>query len=96
MKNAQEFCNKYRKLGRVWVEEDRWAAEIKRPFKEADKKLVDSLSDSAKILKAKGIASYMAESISNGFKVLSSKEILKSADPDLLQTIKNYLEENIV
>ncbi len=94
IKNAQEFVNKYKNLGRVWVEEDRWVAETKRPFKEAEKKLVDSLSESAKILKAKGIASYMADSIAKGFKVLGSTQLLKSADQDLLKTIKNYLEEN--
>lgn len=95
IKNAQEFVNKYSKLGRVWVEDDKWVAETKRPFKEAEKKLADSLLKSAKILKAKGIASYMADSISKGFKVLKDKDLLKSANEELLKTIKNYLEENL-
>ncbi len=95
IKNSQEFVNKYKKLGRVWVEEDRWVAEVKRQFKEADKKLVDTLSESAKILKAKGIASYMADSIAKGFKVLDAKQLLKTADEELLETIRDYLEENV-
>ena len=95
IKNAEEFVNKYKKLGRVWVEEDRWVAETKRPFKEAEKKLIDTLSEPAKILKAKGIASYMADSIAKGFKVLGPTQLLKSADDELLKIIKNYLEENL-
>jgi len=95
VKNSEEFLNKYRKLGRVWIEEDRWVAEVPRKFREADKKLVDSLKETSKILKAKGIASYMADSIAKGFKVLSSKEILKSANQDLLKTIKDYIEGDI-
>ncbi len=95
VKNAEEFSNKYRPLGRVWVEDDRWVAEIPRKFREADKKLSDSLKETSKILKAKGIASYMADSISKGFKLLTVQELLKTTDQDLLKTIKDYLEEKM-
>ena len=95
IKNAGEFANKYRALGRIWVEEDRWVAEISRKFKQADKKLFHTLSEPAETLKAKGIASYMAESIAKGFKVLNNKQLLKSADGGLLKAIKDYLEESV-
>ena len=95
IKNSQDFVDKYKKIGRVWVEEDRWVAEVPRQFKDARQKIIHSLSDKASILKAKGIANHMAVSISKGFKVLDAKQVLKTGNKDLIEIIRKYLEENL-
>ncbi len=91
VKHSEEFLKKYSK-GRLWVEGDRWCAETKRQFIHAEDKIKDMLSESSEKLKAKGIASHMAESLSQGFKLLSTKEILNYKDKDLLSAVKEYLE----
>jgi tRNA nucleotidyltransferase (CCA-adding enzyme) len=95
---SQEFLKKYKPLGKTWVESNRWVAEVKRQWQEADKKLKDSLSDPLKGLKAKGISSYIAKSVSGKkFRILKEKEILnlakKSRDFGLF--LKHYLEKSI-
>jgi len=81
---ASEFKKKYQRLGKVWVEGDRLAAEVKREFLDARKKLEDTLSDSEKELKAKGIGSYIAKSIAGrrGFKILEETQIIDLAKKD--------------
>ncbi len=91
VKHSEEFLKKYRK-GRLWVEGDKWVAEIKREFTEAEKKIKSVLSQSSKVLKEKGIATHMADSISKGFKLLSTKELLNYKDKDLLKAMKEYFE----
>ncbi|MBI4163652.1 MAG: CCA tRNA nucleotidyltransferase [Candidatus Aenigmarchaeota archaeon] len=91
VKHSEEFLKKY-KSGRVWVEGDRWCAEVKRQFILAEDKIKDTLSESSTTLKSKGIASHMADSLAKGFKLLSTKEILNYKDKDLLSAVKEYLE----
>ena len=92
---SQEFLNKYEPLGKTWVESNRWVAEVRRQWQEADKKLKDSLSDPLKELKAKGISSYIAKSISGKkFRILSGKEILNliKKNQDFGLFLRNYME----
>jgi len=79
---SQEFLKKYRPLGRIEVEGENWIAEIKRRFREAEKKLEDSLKDREEELLAKGIPSHIAKSISKGFRILTPKDILRKARRD--------------
>lgn len=95
---SQEFLNKYKPLGKTWVESNRWVAEVKRQWQDAEKKLKDSLSDPLKGLKAKGISSYIAKSISGKkFKILKEKEILNLAkkNQDFGLFLKHHLERTI-
>lgn len=79
-KHSQEFINKYKGRGRIWIENDHYVAEVERKFTLADEKIKHSLSVGVKTLKQKGIASYIAESIhKHGFKVLNNKQIIKLA-----------------
>jgi tRNA nucleotidyltransferase (CCA-adding enzyme) len=102
---AAEFKKKYQKLGRVWVDGDRFAAEVSRDFLDARAKLEDSLSDPLKQLKAKGIASHIAESIAGkpgkantgaGFKILEEEQVLALARKDrpFGLFLKKYLERD--
>ncbi len=89
--HSNEFLKKY-KHERVWVEGDKWTAEVKRQYTQAERKLKDTLSQPSKVLKESGIASHMADSLAQGFKLLSTKEIVNYKDKDLLRTVKEYFE----
>lgn len=77
-KRARQFLTKYRS-GRTWVEGDCWVAEISRKYQAADAKLRDTLSETAAILRAKGIASLVAESVAKRFALLDEKRMLALA-----------------
>jgi len=100
---AKEFRKKYQKTGRVWVEGDRLVSEVKREFLDARAKLEHSLSDPVKELKAKGIASHIAESIAgkpgakcsgSGFKIIEEEQMLGLAakDRQFGLFLKKYLD----
>jgi tRNA nucleotidyltransferase (CCA-adding enzyme) len=89
-----EFRNKYEKLGKVWVENDAWVAQVPRTFTQASDKLSDSLSDKEHDLLAKGIASYIANSIaSHGFDLLEGQGIIDYASKNngFGVFLRNYL-----
>ena len=96
-KHGDEFIAKYSK-SRVWVEGIYWVAEVTRAFTQADQKLRHSLKDSEANLKAKGIASYPAKSISNNFDVLQPQEILNFAkgNSGFAEFLKDYFEKRVV
>jgi tRNA nucleotidyltransferase (CCA-adding enzyme) len=98
---ATEFKKKYQGLGRVWVEGNKLAAEVSRQYLDARAKLEDTLSDPVKQLRAKGIASHIAESLSasqgTGFKILEEEQILGLARRDRAfgLFLKKYLERDV-
>lgn len=105
---AKEFRKKYERLGKVWVEGDRLATEVRRNYLDARAKLEDTLSNSLKELKAKGIASHIAESIAGsgrkgkaraagGFKILEEELIIARArrDREFGLFLKKYLERGL-
>jgi len=96
--HSDEFITKYQKSGRIWVEGQSWVAEIPRKFTQAEEKLRDSLKDSEKNLKAKGIASAPAKSISKKFDILKPQDILKLAkgNPDFAEFLKSYFGKRVV
>ncbi len=69
--NSRKFVEKYKK---VFVIEDRLASEVERKFDLAINKIRDSLEKEEKILKAKGIPSYIAEEISKWKEITNETE----------------------
>lgn len=81
VRNSKKFLNQHEKaLVKPYVEENRWAAIVKRKFKTAKQKIVDSLSVPERILLAKGIPSYIAQQISKKFSVREENFIVKLAE----------------
>ncbi len=77
-RHSESFLKKYRPLGRILVDDEgRWVAEVPRKWKQAEAKMRDSLSDSLKVLREKGIPSYVAKSVSKDFRLLKLDGILK-------------------
>jgi len=97
-KRVEEFRNKYEKIGRVWVEDEFWFAELRREFTEADKKIKDFLKDSEKELHKKGMPSYIAKSLSKKFAIMKDKEILKTVKetPEFGEFLHDYFEREMV
>jgi len=97
-KRAEEFLKKYKPLGRVWVENEYWVAEVKRPHLGAKEKLASSLSEKKNILLQKGIASYIAENIAKGFIIYEDKKALAlaKANKEFFEFLKNYFEKKMV
>ncbi|MFH7880568.1 MAG: CCA tRNA nucleotidyltransferase [Candidatus Aenigmatarchaeota archaeon] len=76
--NSKRFLEAHKEcLNGPYIENERWVVEVERKFKNAREKIIDSLSKSVEILKAKGIPNYIAEALSKGFEVLDSKNIEK-------------------
>jgi len=75
-----------------------WVSEVKRNFTHADQKLRDSLKENEKNLKAKGIASYPAKSISKKFDILQPKEILNFSKRNscFAEFLKDYFGKRVV
>lgn len=75
-KNSKDFISKYKNeaIAGPWVEDDRWVVEVKRKFRTAKEKIIDSLSKPVEILKAKGIPNYLAEKIAEKFEVINETE----------------------
>lgn len=95
-KRTKEFLNKYDDPIARYVEDDKWVVEIEREWKMAGKKLADSLNCSEDILKEKGIPSYLAESISEEFRILEGKKITKLLkDEEFARFLSEYFNKNI-
>lgn len=94
-KHSKEFIDKYKKE-KIWVEGDRYVAETKRKFLTAKEKLKDILSKNAEELKSEGIASYVSQSIANGYTLLDENELLKYAkrDKDFKSFFAYYLKKH--
>ncbi len=78
-KNSKDFIKKYKDIAinGPYIRDDRWRVEVKREWKSALGKLKDSLSDKEKILREKGIPSYIATEIMEGFEILKDQKISK-------------------
>ncbi len=92
-KDAMRFLEKYKNpMNGPFVEGDKWTVEIKREFTKAHEKILDSLKNNPKILKAKGIPNYVSDQLPKGFEVISDKKkIIKLLKDKRLGTfLKNY------
>ncbi len=72
-KHSKQFTEKY-KGSKVYVEGKRWVAEVERKYRKVEDLLQDFLRRNKKRLMADGVRSYIAESISKGFEILTNKE----------------------
>ncbi|MEM5811534.1 MAG: CCA tRNA nucleotidyltransferase [Candidatus Aenigmatarchaeota archaeon] len=77
IKNYKNFLEKYKNAFKVYIENNRWVAIVKRNFENVKEKLIDSLKEKKEILIAKGIPSYIAESISKKFEIIEDLKIEK-------------------
>jgi len=95
-KHSNQFLSKY-KNNRILIEDVRWAAEIERVYKNAEKILYDFLSSPQEKLKESGIGSYIAESLSKGFEILDNREMMHliEFDQEFRTFISQYLSKNL-
>ena len=97
-KHSDQFIKKYKPRGRLMVDDHHWTAEIPREWKKAEGKLKDSLSDPVKVLQAKGIPKYIAQSVSKRFRLLRREDVLKMVKrkKELGEFILDYLEKQVL
>lgn len=74
-KNSNNFREHYKDALRLYVEGDKWVAEIKRKFRTPEGKLMESLRRDVKTLQEKGIPGYIADSMSKSFKILMDEKV---------------------
>ena len=82
---SKNFIKKYkdRAINGPFVQGQFWVVELDRKFRTAKDKITDSLNDSLKILKAKGIPSHIATSISKRYTLVTDpKRIIALAKKD--------------
>jgi tRNA nucleotidyltransferase (CCA-adding enzyme) len=83
--DSERFIKKYKSRSETgpFIEKNFWCVEVKRKFTSAREKLMDSLKDELKVLKAKGIPSYVAEKIVKKFEIIyESEKIMKLVKKD--------------
>jgi tRNA nucleotidyltransferase (CCA-adding enzyme) len=95
---SKNFVKKYktRAINGPFVEDGFWVVELKRRFCTAKEKLTDSLDDSLKVLKAKGIPSHIATQISKGYTLITdAKKIaaLSKNDKEFGIFLREYFEK---
>ena len=97
-KHTGEFITKYKDRGRIWIENEFWVAEVRREFQEARPKLKEILSADEQILKAKGIASYLAKEISQRFDILQERELISYARryPGFGRLLTDFFEKRVI
>ncbi|MBI2545309.1 MAG: CCA tRNA nucleotidyltransferase [Candidatus Aenigmarchaeota archaeon] len=91
--DSMRFLGKYKNpINGPFVEDGKWVVEIKREFTKAHEKIIDSLKNNSKILKAKGIPNYVSDQLPKGFEVICDKrKIIKLLkDKRLGVFLKNY------
>ncbi len=76
VKNSNRFKNKYGKRGRVFVESDRWVAEIEREYVTPEIVLGDIFSHNTTELLEMGIASKLAENAAKT-KIIKKEDIYR-------------------
>ncbi len=94
--HSRNFLTKYKPLGRVWVEDEFWFAEVRRKFTDASNLLKDTLSGSEKELKANGIASYLAREVAKSHRIMKKRDLLAFArkNKGFGQYLQDFLEKN--
>jgi tRNA nucleotidyltransferase (CCA-adding enzyme) len=96
--HSKQFIEKYRKSGKIYVEDIYWFAEVKRKFRDADKKLKDFLSQPKKDLIENGIGSYLSENISKDFRILKDQEVLRLVhkNPEFGCVLNWYFKRDLI
>ncbi|UCD03378.1 MAG: CCA tRNA nucleotidyltransferase [Candidatus Aenigmatarchaeota archaeon] len=96
--HSDEFTKKYRGKGRIWVEGDRLVTEVKREFTDAGQFLKKVMGAKRKTLLDSGIASYVAESVSKSFSLISGAALIKKAarNDELAFSLSDYFKNKIL
>jgi tRNA nucleotidyltransferase (CCA-adding enzyme) len=97
-KGSKSFIKKYkdRAINGPFVEGEFWVIELPRKFRTAKEKLADSLSDSLKILKAKGIPSHIAAQIAKKFTLVTDVKkmsVMAKKDKGFGVFLREYFEK---
>ena len=97
LENSESFIRKYRPLGRIWVEEDIWVAEVNRAFTDASDLIKKTLSATEAGLKASGIASYLSREIARYHKIMNKRDLMALArrSREFGQLLQDFLEKNM-
>jgi len=76
MDDSQRFLDKYKRQATAgpFIEDDNWCVELRRKYVTAREKLIESLDENAKILKAKGIPSFVAEQLAKKYELVMDNE----------------------
>jgi tRNA nucleotidyltransferase (CCA-adding enzyme) len=95
--NSESFLKKYRPLGRIWVEDEFWMAEVSREFTDSSDLLKRILSAPEGDLKASGIASYLARETAKSHRVMSRRDFMALArrSRGFGQFLQDFLEKNM-
>jgi tRNA nucleotidyltransferase (CCA-adding enzyme) len=96
--NSENFVRKYKPLGRVWVDDENWAAEVTREFTTPAELLEKTLSGKETELKKRGIASYLSREISRKKQILGKRDLMARArkSKEFGQYLQDFLEKNMV
>jgi tRNA nucleotidyltransferase (CCA-adding enzyme) len=95
-RHSDEFRKKYMNCN-VYIEEGRWVADVKRKYRKCEVLLKGFLRKSKKILLKEGVRSYIAKSVSRGFKILKSNDVerLIEKNKDFAIFLKKYFERQV-
>ena len=95
--HSKNFLNKYKPLGRVWIEDEFWMAEIPRAVTDSSDMLMRISSGKEEKLRGDGIASHMSKKIARSHKIMSRNDIVVFARKSKLfgQFLQDYLEKNL-
>jgi tRNA nucleotidyltransferase (CCA-adding enzyme) len=95
--NSRNFIRKYKTLGRLWVEDEFWTAEVRRAFTDASGLLKQSLSATETELKSSGMASYLAREIAKSHRVMNRRDIIALArkNREFGQSLQDFLEKSM-
>ena len=95
--DSENFIKKYEKNALVgpFIEGNTWCVEVKRKWKDAKEKLIDSLRKSEDILKAKGIPNHIAKEIAKGFEIVGVEKLkeLMEKNKEFAVFLRKYFEK---
>ncbi len=94
-KHSEQFTGKY-KGSKLYVEDKIWVAEVKRKYRKVENILGDFLKRNKKSLLGDGVRSYVAESVSKDFRVLTGKNfegLLKNKE--FSRFVRKYFESDL-
>ncbi len=96
-KHTKEFFSKYKNPSARYLDGDKWAVEVEREWTLAGEKLMDTLKNKESTLKEKGVPSYIASSLSEGFKILEGDKIVSLLkDEEFGKFVSKYFSKDIM
>ena len=97
IRDSENFIKKYENLALVgpFIEGNLWCVEIKRKWRNAREKLIDSLRESEEILRAKGIPNHIAKEIAKGFEIVELEKVgeLMKKNKEFSMFLRKYFEK---